>query len=108
MDACENDEIVSRKGEKSQSRERTRRNELRFFAALFVIYTALTVISNAVAADTTPGSSANSMRADSASDKSAAESSAEPSESLLSWLHRSLGAQSHADFPRAHFCLWRR
>ncbi len=105
MDACGNDEIISRKGAKPQGRERIQRNELRFFAALFVIYMALTVISNAVAADTALDSSANSMKAEALSDKSAADSSTEPPESMLGWLHRSLGTRFTLIFLALAFVL---
>ena len=93
MDACRNDDVVSRKGAKAQRREVIQRNRFRFSAALVLIAIASAVRPNAVAADTAPDTSAIPVKVDTSSDKPAVDSSAEPPESLLGWLHHSLGTR---------------
>ncbi len=93
MDACRNDEVVSRKGAKAQRREGIQINGIRYFAALLLITIASAVTSNAVAADAAPDSPATLAKVDAPSDKPTVDSSTDPPESLLGWLHHSLGTR---------------
>jgi biopolymer transport protein ExbB len=87
------DEDVSRKDANAKRRAGIRRNGIRLFAVLVVVYIVAAVTPNAVAFGAASDSSTASLKVDTSSDKSATEPSAEPPESLLGWLHRSLGTR---------------
>jgi biopolymer transport protein ExbB len=88
----------SRQGAKAQ-------RSARIFAAIIVICLTAAWASNAPAADTASDSSVTAAKADASSDKTAADSSAEPPESLLGWLHRSLGTRFTLIFLALTFVL---
>jgi biopolymer transport protein ExbB len=86
-------EKLSRKGAKAQRRERIEWKTIRFFVTLLFVGVAIAAMSSTLAADTTTDAPVTSSKSSAASEKAAANSSNESPESLLGWLHRSLGTR---------------